>query len=42
MFHLVPRGQDITIENVRIVAPSDAPNSDAMDPERHAHHHPQL
>jgi polygalacturonase len=32
MFHLVPRGQDITIENVRIVAPSDAPNSDAMDP----------
>jgi polygalacturonase len=32
MFHLVPRGQDITIENLRIVAPSDAPNSDAMDP----------
>jgi polygalacturonase len=32
MFHLVPRGQDITIENVRIVAPSDAPNSDAIDP----------
>jgi polygalacturonase len=32
MFHLVPRGQDITIENVRIVAPSDAPNTDAMDP----------
>ncbi len=31
-FHLVPRGQDITIENVRIVAPSDAPNTDAMDP----------
>jgi polygalacturonase len=32
MFHPVPRGQDITIENVRVVAPSDAPNSDAMDP----------
>ncbi len=32
MFHLVPRGQDITIENIRIEAPSDAPNTDAMDP----------
>jgi polygalacturonase len=32
MFHLVPRGQDILIENVRIVAPSDAPNTDAIDP----------
>jgi len=32
MFHLVPRGQDITIQNLRIVAPSDAPNTDAMDP----------
>lgn len=32
MFHLVPRGRDITIENLRIVAPSDAPNTDAMDP----------
>lgn len=32
MFHLVPRGQDITIENLRIEAPSDAPNTDAMDP----------
>jgi polygalacturonase len=32
MFHLVPRGQDITIENLHIVAPSDAPNTDAMDP----------
>ncbi len=32
MFHLVPRGTDILIENIRIVAPSDAPNSDAMDP----------
>jgi polygalacturonase len=32
MFHLVPRnGRDITIENVRIVAPSDAPNSDAIN-----------
>ena len=32
MFHLVPSGSDITIENLRIVAPSDAPNTDAMDP----------
>ena len=32
MFHLVPTGEDITIENLRIVAPSDAPNTDAMDP----------
>ena len=32
MFHLVPTGQDITIENLRIVAPSDSPNTDAMDP----------
>jgi len=32
MFHLVPTGSDITIENLRIVAPSDAPNTDAMDP----------
>src|ERR1700722_15707349 len=31
-YHLVPRGQDITIENIRIVAPSDAPNTDAIDP----------
>src|SRR5439155_7548861 len=31
-FHLVPRGQDILIENIRIFAPSDAPNTDAMDP----------
>ncbi len=32
MFHLVPRGEDITIENLHILAPSDAPNTDAMDP----------
>lgn len=32
MFHLVPRGEDITIENLHIVAPSDSPNTDAMDP----------
>jgi len=32
MFHLVPTCQDITIENLRIVAPSDAPNTDAIDP----------
>ncbi len=31
-FHLVPRGSDILIENIRIVAPSDAPNTDAIDP----------
>ncbi len=31
-FHLAPQGQDITIENVRIVAPSDSPNTDAIDP----------
>lgn len=32
MFHLVPEGEDITIENIRVVAPSDSPNTDAMDP----------
>jgi polygalacturonase len=32
MFHLVPRGKDITIQNLRIFAPSDSPNTDAMDP----------
>ncbi|HEX4792279.1 MAG TPA: glycosyl hydrolase family 28 protein [Humisphaera sp.] len=32
MFHLVPSGQDMTIENIRVVAPSDAPNTDAIDP----------
>ena len=32
MFHLVPRGEDILTENVRVVAPSDAPTTDAMDP----------
>lgn len=31
-FHLAPHGQDILIENVRIVAPSDSPNTDAIDP----------
>jgi len=31
-FHLVPSGQDITLQNLRIVAPSDAPNTDAIDP----------
>ena len=36
MFHLVPsRCQDVLIENIRIVAPSDAPNTDAMDPAGH-------
>jgi len=32
MFHLVPRGQDITIDSIRVLAPHDAPNTDAMDP----------
>ena len=31
-FHLAPSGQDITLENLHIVAPSDAPNTDALDP----------
>jgi len=31
-FHLVPSGSDLTIENIRIFAPSDAPNTDAIDP----------
>jgi polygalacturonase len=30
--HLEPHGSDILIENIRVVAPSDAPNTDAMDP----------
>jgi polygalacturonase len=31
-FHLVPRNsRDVTIENIRIVAPSDAPNTDAIN-----------
>lgn len=31
-FHLVPRNsKDVTIENIRIVAPSDAPNTDAIN-----------
>jgi len=32
MYHLVPTGSDLLIENVRVVAPSDAPNTDAIDP----------
>jgi polygalacturonase len=36
MFHLVPSHcQDVLIENIRIVAPSDAPNTDAIDPTGH-------
>jgi polygalacturonase len=31
-FHLAPSGEDITLENLRIVAPSDSPNTDAIDP----------
>ncbi len=32
MYHLVPTGSDLLIENIRVVAPSDAPNTDAIDP----------
>jgi polygalacturonase len=32
MYHLVPSGTDMLFENIRVVAPSDAPNSDAIDP----------
>ena len=33
MFHLVPRGiHDLTIEYVKVRAPFDAPNTDAIDP----------
>jgi len=33
MFHLVPRDiTDLTIENVKVRAPFDAPNTDAIDP----------
>jgi polygalacturonase len=32
MYHLVPTGSDMLIENIRVVAPSDAPNTDAIDP----------
>jgi len=31
-FHLAPSGRDITLENLHVVAPSDAPNTDALDP----------
>ena len=31
-YHLVPTGSDMLFENIRVVAPSDAPNSDAIDP----------
>ena len=35
MFHLVPNGDDLTIENLRIESPSDSPNTDAIDPSGH-------
>ncbi len=35
MYELVPNGDDLTIENLRIVAPSDSPNTDAIDPSGH-------
>jgi len=31
-FHLAPSGEDITLQNLHIVAPSDSPNTDALDP----------
>jgi polygalacturonase len=31
MFHLTPSGNDVTIQNLHIMAPSDSPNTDAMD-----------
>jgi polygalacturonase len=35
MFHLVPRDiTDLTIERVKVRAPFDAPNTDAIDPDR--------
>jgi len=33
MYHLVPSGSDLTIENIHVVAPSTAPNTDAIDPQ---------
>jgi len=35
MYELVPSGDDMTFENLRIVAPSDSPNTDAIDPAGH-------
>ncbi len=32
MYHIVPSGTDMLFENIRIVAPYDAPNTDAIDP----------
>jgi len=32
MYHLIPTGTDMLFENIRVVAPSDAPNTDAIDP----------
>jgi polygalacturonase len=32
MYHIVPSGTDMLFENIRIVAPFDAPNTDAIDP----------
>lgn len=31
--HLVTRGQNILIENIRVFSPSDSPNTDAIDPQ---------
>jgi polygalacturonase len=35
MYELVPSGDDMTFQNLRIVAPSDSPNTDAIDPSGH-------
>lgn len=35
MFHLLLQGDDMTVENIRIVAPSDSPNTDGIDPAGH-------
>jgi hypothetical protein len=35
MFHLLLNGDDMTIENIRVEAPSDSPNTDAIDPSGH-------
>ncbi len=35
MFHLVPTGDDLTIENLRVIAPANSPNTDAIDPAGH-------
>lgn len=39
MFHLVPRNcDDVMIENIRIIAPDEGPNTDGIDPAGHRIH----